>query len=73
MGGSVKKGYTIVGGVVCEEVKKYYDQLVKEKKFESRSQAIGHVLTKYMEKNSKKEEKTITSEDIEKIFLGTNS
>jgi len=73
MGGSVKKGYCIIGGVVREEVKKYYDQLVKEKKFESRSQAIGYVLTKYMEKNSKKEEKTITREDIRKIFLGTNS
>lgn len=64
MGGSVKKGYAIIGGVVREDIKEYYDQLVREKKFESRSKAVGYVLTEYVEKDRIKQFKT----EIEKIF-----
>lgn len=64
MGGKVKEGYSIVGGVVRDEVKAFFDQLVQEKKFESRSKAIAHVLTEYMEKDRKEQFKI----DIAKIF-----
>ena len=50
MGGAVKKGYTIIGGVVKNEVKLFFDKLVVEEKFESRSKAIGHALTEFMKK-----------------------
>jgi len=48
MGGRVKKGYVVIGGVVKEEVKDFFDTLVDEGKFESRSKAIGRVLTEFM-------------------------
>jgi len=51
MGGSLKQGYVIIGGVVAEEIRDYYDNLVKAGKFASRSQAVGHVLTEYAEKH----------------------
>ena len=59
MGGAVKNGYTIIGGVVRNEVKMFFDRLVQEKKFESRSKAVCFVLTEYMEKCSKKETRCI--------------
>ena len=51
MGGSLKQGYVIIGGVVAEEIRGYYDGLVKAGKFASRSQAVGHVLTEYAKKH----------------------
>jgi len=48
MGGRVKRGYAIIGGVAKEEVKEFFDTLVNEGKFESRSKAIGWVLTEFM-------------------------
>ena len=51
MGGSLRHGYVIIGGVVAEEIRDYYDNLVKAGKFASRSQAVGHVLTEYAEKH----------------------
>jgi len=44
MGGSLKQGY-------AEEIRDYYDNLVKAGKFASRSQAVGHVLTEYARKH----------------------
>ena len=55
IGGYVKKGYTIIGGVVKDEVKFFFDKLVTEKRFESRSKAIGHVLTEFMKKNQNRD------------------
>ncbi len=51
MGGRVKRGFVIIGGVVKEEVKEFFDTLVDEKKFESRSKAICYVLTEFMKHN----------------------
>ena len=51
MGGNLKHGYVVIGGVVAKEVRDYYDRLVKAGKFESRSRAIGHVLTDYAKKH----------------------
>ena len=51
MGGRVKKGYVVIGGVVKDEVKEFFDILVDEGKFESRSKAIGYVLTEFMKHN----------------------
>jgi len=65
MGGKVKEGYSIVGGVVRDDVKKFFDQLVQEKKFESRSKAVAYVLTEYMKKYCSKI-------DIDEIFLKKN-
>jgi hypothetical protein len=49
MGGRVKAGYCIIGGVVKEEVREFFDELVAKGNFESRSKAIGRVLTKFFE------------------------
>jgi len=51
MGGSLRHGYVIIGGVVTKEIRDYYDGLVKAGKFASRSQAVGHVLTEYASKH----------------------
>ena len=51
MGGRVKKGYAVIGGVAKDEVKEFFDTLVNEGKFESRSKAIGYVLTEFMKHN----------------------
>ena len=51
MGGRVKKGYVVIGGVVKEEVKNFFDTLVNEGGFESRSKAICFVLTEFMKHN----------------------
>ena len=51
MGGNVKEGYSIVGGVVEDQVKSFFDELVENGKFESRSKAISHALTEYMKKH----------------------
>jgi len=51
MGGSLKQGYVIIGGVVKTEVREFFDELVEQGKFASRSQAVGHVLTEYAEKH----------------------
>ena len=48
MGGRVKVGYCIIGGVVKVDVKTFFDKLVHQGKFQSRSQAIGNILTEYM-------------------------
>lgn len=56
MGGKLKDGYCIIGGVTKDEVKLFFDKLVEEKKFESRSKAIGNALTQFM-KNYHKEVK----------------
>ena len=64
MGGSVKKGYTIVGGVVREDVKMFLDELVENEEFESRSKAVGYVLTAYMKKSCSKKE----FNEFDKIF-----
>jgi Arc/MetJ-type ribon-helix-helix transcriptional regulator len=55
MGGRVKKGYSIVGGVVKNEVKDYYDSLVDGGIFESRSEAIGFILTEFVNKCEREE------------------
>jgi len=62
MGGRVKKGYAVIGGVVKEEVKEFFDTLVDEGKFESRSKAIDYVLTEFMKHNQQ-------SHKIESIVL----
>ena len=51
MGGSLKQGYVIIGGVVRLEIRKFFDELVEQGKFESRSKAVGHVLTEYARKH----------------------
>ena len=51
MGGSLRHGYVIIGGVVKTEVREFFDELVKAGKFASRSQAVGHVLTEYARKH----------------------
>ena len=53
MGGRVKKGDFVIGGVVGKEVRDFFDSLVSNGKFESRSKAIGHVLTEYYNKHKK--------------------
>jgi Arc/MetJ-type ribon-helix-helix transcriptional regulator len=55
MGGRVKAGYCMIGGVTQIEVREFFDNLVKQGKFESRSKAICHVLTEYMKNNKIKE------------------
>ena len=47
MGGQVKNGFVIIGGVVREEVRDYFDKLVESKIFVSRSKAVGQVLTDF--------------------------
>ena len=54
MSGRVKKGYAVIGGVVKEEVKEFFDTLVDEGKSESRSKAIGYVLTEFMKHNQQR-------------------
>ena len=54
MGGSVRKEYVIIGGVTKKEVKIFLDILVAEGLFESRSKAIGHILTEFMKKHRPK-------------------
>ena len=56
MGGKLKDGYCIIGGVTRDEVKLFFDKLVEEEKFASRSKAVGHTLTEFM-KNYHKEVK----------------
>lgn len=51
MGGDLKDGYCVIGGVVKLEVREFFDGLVSKDSFESRSQAVGHVLTEYMKKH----------------------
>lgn len=51
MGGALRDGYCIVGGVVKVEVKEFFDKLVSEGIFESRSKVIGHVLTEYTKRH----------------------
>jgi len=48
MGGRLRKGLTIIGGVVTSDVKSFFDSLVATGEFESRSKAIGHVLTEFV-------------------------
>ena len=43
-----------IGGVTKKEVKIFLDILVAEGLFESRSKAIGHILTEFMKKHRSK-------------------
>lgn len=56
MGGKLKDDECVVGGVVEIGVRDYLDKLVRLGKFESRSKAIGHILTQHTENHSIKEE-----------------
>jgi len=47
IGGKIKEGYSIVSGVVKNDIKKHIDSLVKQGKFTSRCQAIGFLITKF--------------------------
>ena len=49
MSGKLKQGCSVVGGVVDDSVKKFYDSLVDEGLFESRSKAVAHALNQYAE------------------------
>jgi len=51
VGGSLRHGYVIIGGVVRLDIRKFFDELVEQGKFESRSKAVGHVLTEYAKKH----------------------
>lgn len=51
MGGDLKHGYCVIGGVVKVEVREFFDELVKRGEFESRSKAVGYVLTQYMRRH----------------------
>ena len=59
MGGPPKKGFCIVGGIVKEDVRNFLDNRVKENKFESRSKAVGYILTKYYDEEIDKKVKRI--------------
>lgn len=48
MGGKPRKGYCVIGGLVKKSTREFYDELVRQKMFNSRSEAIGHVLNKYV-------------------------
>jgi len=54
MGGKLRDGYVIVGGVVKKDVRGFFDELVRMGRFESRSGAIGHVLTEFAKKHQTK-------------------
>ena len=57
MGGNLRHGYCIIGGVVKLEVRKFFDELVEQGIFESRSKAVGHVLTEYMKRHKAENKK----------------
>ena len=78
MGGKVKEGTVVIGGVVKVEVKQFFINLVNEGKFESRSKAIGHALTEFMKHNQqscKNESKMLKSQlkSTEQKQTNTNS
>ena len=51
MGGKIKRGYSIITGVVKDEIKEYIDSQVKKGIFRSRCHAVGCIITKYVNKN----------------------
>jgi len=51
MGGKLRDGYCVIGGVVTEGTREFFDELVAQKLFASRSEAIGHVLSQYAGEN----------------------
>lgn len=53
MGGELREGFCVIGGVVKIEVRDFFDSLVKNGEFDSRSKAIGYVLTRFCEKYRK--------------------
>jgi hypothetical protein len=59
MGGPPKKGFCIVGGIVKEDVRNFLDNRVKENKFESRSKAVGYILTNHYQQEIDKKVKRI--------------
>ena len=52
MGGKLRDGYCVIGGVVKRETREFFDELVRQKMFDSRSDAVGRVLSDF-EKNFK--------------------
>jgi len=54
MGGKIREGYSIVSGVVKNDIKKYIDSLVKKGIFASRCQAIGFLITRFHKELARK-------------------
>jgi Arc/MetJ-type ribon-helix-helix transcriptional regulator len=50
MGGKLRPGKCVVGGVVETEVRDFYDKLVRRGIFRTRSQAIGFALKIYADR-----------------------
>jgi len=50
MSGKLRKGYCVIGGLVKKSTRDFYDELVRQKMFGSRSDAVGHVLSAYVKK-----------------------
>jgi hypothetical protein len=52
IGGKIRNGFSIVSGIIRNDVKKFIDLKVNKGEFLSRSKAIGTILTEYV--NNKK-------------------
>lgn len=51
MGGKIRKGSSIITGVVRDEIKERIDLLVRKGMYKSRCQAVGDILTNFFNKN----------------------
>jgi hypothetical protein len=48
MGGKLRDGFSIVGGVVTDDVKEFLDEMVRNGDFPSRSQAVGTIISEFV-------------------------